>query len=315
MKHGKNAFTLMELLVVITIIAILAAILMPSLARARDSARSVTCLSNAKQMGSYVMITASENKDLLPAAYTYRDYDATSGSGNGYVHWSAIVTGRETPGLGTDADATIEKNIHFKSDVFKCPSFNPSDPSAGTEGGWRPSTAMDYQAEAMAYAPNAIFMPRRKCTANEPFSNLVRLGSAAAPDTEILIAEYSDRAERVMGNSNLGGKMLKSHRPTNGLGGPGGLKWKGGEADHDGDDFTMLKYDDVIADSKNLPVTGDDLDYHIFYTGWDRHNGRANYTFADGHASSYTLKETLDPKNYLWGQKVYAAGGRDIKKP
>src|SRR3954453_23302602 len=48
----KRAFTLIELLVVIAIIAILAAILFPVFAQARDKARSVSCLSNMKQMGT-----------------------------------------------------------------------------------------------------------------------------------------------------------------------------------------------------------------------------------------------------------------------
>ena len=47
----RRGFTLIELLVVIAIIAILAAILFPVFAQARDKARSVSCLSNMKQLG------------------------------------------------------------------------------------------------------------------------------------------------------------------------------------------------------------------------------------------------------------------------
>jgi len=52
----RRAFTLIELLVVIAIIAILAAILFPVFAQARDKARQASCISNAKQIGTGVMM-------------------------------------------------------------------------------------------------------------------------------------------------------------------------------------------------------------------------------------------------------------------
>src|SRR3982074_603449 len=60
-RHMKRrGFTLIELLVVIAIIALLAAILFPVFAQAREKARSISCLSNLKQLGTANMMYAQD---------------------------------------------------------------------------------------------------------------------------------------------------------------------------------------------------------------------------------------------------------------
>ena len=78
----KRGFTLIELLVVIAIIGILASLLLPALARAREAARRASCQSNLKQIGLVFKMYAGECNDFFPVAhpkwgnYTF-DIDAT----------------------------------------------------------------------------------------------------------------------------------------------------------------------------------------------------------------------------------------------
>jgi len=66
---GGWAFTLVELLVVIAIIAILAALLLPTLGRAKEEARAAVCLSNLHQVGIALQIYVQENNNKLPVMY------------------------------------------------------------------------------------------------------------------------------------------------------------------------------------------------------------------------------------------------------
>ena len=80
----NNAFTLIELLVVIAIIGILAAMLLPTLARARQKGQRAVCLSNLRQIGLAFQVYLNENTDHFPDRR-----DLKSSLPGGYHPWTS----------------------------------------------------------------------------------------------------------------------------------------------------------------------------------------------------------------------------------
>ncbi len=124
-----GAFTLIELLVVIAIISLLVSILLPSLSRARDLARSVVCASNLRQLGIGFATYTSENDGVFP---TSGDVNSQGLCGNNVPHkkdnWINLIA-YYCFGTGDMDSVWINANYGpaaffgvIRPDVWVCPS-------------------------------------------------------------------------------------------------------------------------------------------------------------------------------------------------
>ncbi|MBI4023751.1 MAG: type II secretion system protein [Verrucomicrobia bacterium] len=107
--NRHSAFTLIELLVVVAIISILAALLLPSLHRAKEQARTVNCLSNQKQLCLALLMWAEDHDGLAP------------GASNGTRSWcsAASLNNNPLPSQGEVGALVLEK--YATHNVAICP--------------------------------------------------------------------------------------------------------------------------------------------------------------------------------------------------
>jgi prepilin-type N-terminal cleavage/methylation domain-containing protein/prepilin-type processing-associated H-X9-DG protein len=107
-RTRHNAFTLVELLVVIGIIAVLISILLPALSKARESAKALQGLSNIKQLSIATRMYAADNSDWLPA-------------GDNPTHWGIPWPHALAHYLGMPNKTTTQINANPPK-VLRCPN-------------------------------------------------------------------------------------------------------------------------------------------------------------------------------------------------
>ena len=148
-KRPLQAFTLIELLTVIAIIGILAALIIPTVGKVRNSARSAKTISNAKQVGVAMLLYSQENRNaILAHSYnpgfstseaTFRQFAAylirnPNGSGG-----AAVVKDRTNQTLLNVCDAAIPESLIQKSDAA-------GGPYSSYKFTWSINTIFNYNA-------------------------------------------------------------------------------------------------------------------------------------------------------------------------
>ncbi len=341
----RRAFTLIELLVVVGILALLMAILLPSLSAARSEARATVCATNQKHVGTAVAIYMNRER-FYPVSYAYLDSrgradispqsqqkNGPSPPKHGYVHWSWFLYG----------DGKVDDN------AFQCPDFdnggaprtNPGPEAADWESGQvddlgntSPNTSReDLQATRVAYVANAAVMPRNKFTtvlSGGPRTNkLIGESSIKNHGKVILASEFINNWEataEIQGGNLLKSKSHRSVNPfyhistgSNEYTAPDRSQFSGfvygdpSAADYE-ETFGIMEYDSALKQKGLLTNPGT---YELNSIG--RHHpggekifgGTANFLYVDTHVERKTILATL--KGREWGNAYYTlSGSNDI---
>ena len=250
----RSAITLVELLVVIGIIAVLIALLLPALNRAREAARQTQCLSNMRQIGSCLTMFVNERKGYLVKAWF-----------NDCPKWDAAKESNEWGFYDRPNERTWEWSyilstyVNKSQDVFRC----PSDPAGDAN-----TSDFFYTVTLAGSPPEGYPRSYRLNISNQKNSwTAIKISQLKKSSNAIVIAEGR------LGVNNAGWNQLATHEANEGVVLP---TFDAAQRTPQ----TNVAYDrhSPKPDPKNAP----------------KFNGRSNYVFADGHAETLEYKSTWD---------------------
>jgi prepilin-type processing-associated H-X9-DG protein/prepilin-type N-terminal cleavage/methylation domain-containing protein len=269
MLQSRRAFTLVEMLVVIAIITVLMALLLPVIVRSRESARSVQCQSNLRQL--YLGLQQFYDSKGNYPPYRWEDPAIINQYGVVRPRWQWIIgdyLGRPAQNpdaiiAAGNADTTYT-NVPLDNEIFFDPSLKDTDPSNANSKSIRNG----------AYGYNFQYLGNSR--------NLVD-GDITTPMLNYPVRRVKDDARTIaFGDSRGGGLPHGGHSMT--LDPPHMRPRRSGVVDSPSPS-RAAGFDPYGPDE-----TGTDIQVY-FSPAEARHNGRANVVFLDGHCEGLTLAD------------------------
>ena len=285
--QGRHAFTLVELLVVISIIGILVGLLLPAVQAAREAARRMQCSNNVKQLALATLSYESAFQRFPPGLAV--DYNSPSSANNaGWGVHGRILAFLEGTSLANQVDVNLAWDFQSAIDAVSLPVFRcPSDPRS-TEirdaGAGRPKLfPCNY---GFNYGPWFVFDPTTFRKGNGVFFPNSFLRIAAITDgttSTLMISEvkawmpyYRNGGATATAIPSTVQEAIAIATVGTSFRDTGHTEWPDGRVHHTG--FTA-----TFPPNTRIPVSiaGKvlDVDYNSWQEGLDRRQGKPTYAF------------------------------------
>ncbi len=267
---------MIELLVVIAIIAILAAMLLPTLSKAKARGQRIRCTANLKQLGLGITMLTTDRQDMYPPA-VYSSGDVTY-----QLTWDDLIH-RYIGGVGSDMDLQMGMTIpEVTPKVLRCPADRIEFPKTET---WlnnfasRRSYAMNWAGSG--FMLNSAAAPLPPATAGIGIYFNARNWSASSVNWEprgYKVSNVPDQAGTIMLAELANGRNMAGNDWPSFCAGPGPSIPGGANQD-------------CVQTTPVSKVSGTEHTYGTLSYGL--HSLRFNYLFHDGHVGLHKTTETV----------------------